>query len=327
MTASELLTLLGRAWPRLLIYPGGLAAFALVWMLDRVARSSDREQAPATVSVDLRLAISVVVLPWLGLALLPLPLAAGINRQIDLFAVFALLEWPLVLAVMFELRARNPDVGRGDEAAAWRLAAALNGYPPLILATLALAQSSGSFEIEALMRAPGESTPVIAGYLHWLGALAWTLALPPVLGIGPFQATFSVSPKPARCGHERSCSRKLSRPAPGRFSSPLVVGLRLRAIGLVGLTALLWGSGLEAAVGAIIRRSGAPSWAGDLVEVAPPFVWTAPAALLLVGLLWGYSRLATGPPRSWARAYLALDAALLVALLWAAYTALQERIR
>jgi hypothetical protein len=44
-------------------------------------------------------------------------------------------------------------------------------------------------------------------------------------------------------------------------------------------------------------------------------------------LLWGFDRLTIGQPaRRWARAFLALDALLLLALLWAAYLALQNRI-
>jgi hypothetical protein len=51
------------------------------------------------------------------------------------------------------------------------------------------------------------------------------------------------------------------------------------------------------------------------------------AAGSIAALLWGYDRLTRGQAaRRWARAYLALDAALLLALLWAAYVALQSRL-
>ena len=33
VTANELLALLGRAWSRLLIFPGGLTAFGLIWLI------------------------------------------------------------------------------------------------------------------------------------------------------------------------------------------------------------------------------------------------------------------------------------------------------
>src|SRR5262245_31385493 len=48
LTANELLALLGRAWPRLLIYPGGLAAFALVWLLVRTPNKEQRTNQPTT---------------------------------------------------------------------------------------------------------------------------------------------------------------------------------------------------------------------------------------------------------------------------------------
>jgi len=43
LTANELLALLGRAWPRLLIYPGGLAAFTLIWLIARTKTPENRE--------------------------------------------------------------------------------------------------------------------------------------------------------------------------------------------------------------------------------------------------------------------------------------------
>jgi hypothetical protein len=56
--------------------------------------------------------------------------------------------------------------------------------------------------------------------------------------------------------------------------------------------------------------------------------WLMPLPpLLLATLLWGCHWLTVGrPARPWARAYLALDVALLLALLWAAYVALRARL-
>src|SRR6266508_6847510 len=133
LTANELLALLGRAWPRLLIYPGGLTTFALLWLIGRIKNQEPRTKNNPTnpgLSLDegderrtnderrttnddervrwsvvgSSLDMSAVVLPWLGLALLPLPGAAGISRQTDLITVLALLEWPLLLAIVAELR-------------------------------------------------------------------------------------------------------------------------------------------------------------------------------------------------------------------------------
>jgi len=134
--------LLGRAWSRLLLYPGGLTAFGVVWLISTL---QNREPRTKNHLVECRegsrfLVLGSIVLPWLALALLPLPLAVGLPRQIDIVVALALLEWPNVLAIRQDLRA-------GDMR---RLAAALNSYPPLILATLALAQAGSSLELAAL---------------------------------------------------------------------------------------------------------------------------------------------------------------------------------
>src|SRR5918994_58468 len=88
VTANELLVLLGRAWSRLLIYPGGLAAFGLVWVISTlqnrilspatsppVAGEGKAELASAAAARGLPperpgegslLALSSIVLPWLA---------------------------------------------------------------------------------------------------------------------------------------------------------------------------------------------------------------------------------------------------------------------
>jgi hypothetical protein len=317
LTANELLALLGRAWPRLLIYPGGLAAFVLIWLFFRTKnteqrtknreprtenhRAEDRgsriEDRPSPFyllpfafclrshwSVAGWLEASAIVLPWLGLALLPLPHAAGLGRQIDLVAMLALLEWPLVLAVALELR------DGATARAARRLAAALNSYPPLILAALLLASAYGSFETTALARPPDAGTPARAAWLHWLGAGAWLLALPPALGIGAFAA------------------------GPPQ-QHVLRLGLWLRTLGLVALAALPWLP--------LVARPDA----GDQRSISLTWLWLLVPPLVIGALLWGYNRLTIGrAARPWARAYLALDAMLLMILFWVAYTALQARL-
>jgi hypothetical protein len=327
LTANELLALLGRAWPRLLIYPGGLAAFGLIWLIERTKNKEPRTEnrEPRTGNREPRtenrepqnrrtenqaahpltrspahpsgrwsvvsgrwsaLEASAIVLPWLGLALLPLPRAAGLSRQIDLVAALALLEWPLLLAVAAELR----DGADARVRAARRLAAALNSYPPLILAALVLASAYGSLETMALARPPEASTPARAALLHWLGASAWLLALPPALGIGAFAA----GPPTQRA---------------------LRLGLRLRALGLVALAALPWF--------ALVAGPDAGGQGGiDLT-----WIWLPLPPLGIAALLWGYSRLTAGrSARGWAHAYQVLDAALLLVLLWVAYNALQARL-
>lgn len=179
LTPSELLALVGRSWSRLLLYPGGLAAFGCVWLVRAVAR----RQWPWR---DLPLLLgSAPVLPlaaaWLAIALLPLPGAVDLGRSIDVVAVLALLDLALLTALADDLCA---DARRSTGIE--RLAAALNGYPTLVLALLTLGFSSGSLELATTMRVPAESG--VLATLHWLGAGALVLALPPLLGLGAFTA-------------------------------------------------------------------------------------------------------------------------------------------
>ncbi len=208
MTPNELLALLGRAWSRLLLYPGGLAAFGAIWLIARALRR------PAWFALDIKTArsavllasrIAPIVLPWLGIALLPLPGAVRIGYVTDVLVVLALLDAPLLLALHGDLRANgNPDVRR--------LAATLNGYPTLLLGFLLLALSTGSLQLEGLSRVPTQMN--LLAVLHWMGAAALVAALPAVLVIGPF--------------------------APRPTDDVLTLGLRLRGIGFVALVSLPW---------------------------------------------------------------------------------------
>jgi hypothetical protein len=332
VTLNELLALLGRAWSRLLLFPGGLAAFAAVCVIaylwsQRPTRTEGRaprsEAEPArsanqeaeTFAGSWFLVVGSIAPPWLALALLPLPPAAGLSRQIDLIVALALLEAPLLLAVARELGKR--DVARRTDV--WRLAAALNGYPVLILSGLALAQAAGSFGIAALARVPGDLAPAFARPLHWIGAAGLALALPPLLGIGPFGAPSPLNKRSllGRGGWEVKGEKLRARFAAVTRAvgvDPIQIGLWLRTLGLVLLAALPW----MGAFGALDE--------GGLRTVRGFAAWLL-APLALAALLWAYSRLAAGHSAlAWARAYLVLDAALLLALLWAAYQALQARL-
>ncbi len=44
MNANELLTLLGLAWSRLVIYPGGLALIGLIWLITRTENGHPQGQ-------------------------------------------------------------------------------------------------------------------------------------------------------------------------------------------------------------------------------------------------------------------------------------------
>jgi hypothetical protein len=202
MTPVELLGLLGRSWSRLLLYPAGLGllvVFGLIWWQSR------QQPEPRRVASSLVETIAVLVPSWLGLALLPLPLAANIGRSIDLVFALALLEWPRLLVAMREAR-------QGHVA---RLAALLNSYPPLLGAVLLLALPNGSFDLPALVQLPSEQVPLWASIGHWLGAVGLIIALSPMLGIGPFRSV------PTADWGQR-------------------LGLGLRALGLVLIAALPW---------------------------------------------------------------------------------------
>lgn len=325
MTPSELLALLGQAWSRLLLYPGGLAAIGLAWLLALAERyepkihqdmlfSAERTRgghtdaktprtefrlSAAFESLRLRgkqplMALSALALPWLGLALLPLPFAQPLGRKLDLPAALALLEWPLLLRIGCELRA--PDAA--TQAAGWRrLAAWLNGLPTLVLASLALAQAAGTFDIGPLARAPAADQPLAQRALHWLGALGFTLALPPLLGYGPFAAA-----PPASAPQLRASRQALL----GWLAWLAEGGLRLRAAGLAGLAALPW----LAPFGALQEEGphGASAIGASLA-----------ALLLLPGLLWIFGRLGgRSAARRWAWGLVALDLLVLAAMGWAA---------
>ncbi len=221
-------------------------------------------------------AVAAVAAPWLALALLPLPGAARPSRPLDAVGLLALLELPLLLSVAAGLRADDDGWRHG---ALRRLAGALNGYPTLLLALLLLGASNGTLMPDRLASAPAD---LPAAALHWLGAAALLAALPPLLAIGPFAAD----------GGEQAAGRPLAAQIADLADRPLETGMRLRAIGLAALAALPWCAALGQAA-----------------------AWAAPLALPPIALLlWACSRMRPGGT-GWARAYLALDAALLIALL------------
>ncbi|HWQ12861.1 MAG TPA: hypothetical protein VNL77_08675, partial [Roseiflexaceae bacterium] len=189
MTIAELLALVGRAWSRLALYPGGLAVLVALWLAAAPPWARGREtpdargETPdarpetedATEDIESRhvarstqhatLTLSSIVLPWLAVALLPLPYAAPLGRPVDLVVALALLEWPRLLAVARDLR----DEG-GRPRALRRLAAMLNGYPPLVLVALVIGQGAGSLELGLIAAAPQERAPALVRALYWLGA-------------------------------------------------------------------------------------------------------------------------------------------------------------
>lgn len=161
---DELLALLGQNWRLLLLYPGGLAtlgALIVTTFLDPHTRSLAARRPASAIEI-------VIAAAWLLLiALLPLP-QTGWPYALDLLTFALVIELPYWFHTLRH---------RADRVAA--LAAALNVYPLLALATATLGQAAGSLVVREINRS--------ADWLHWLGVIAWATALPPLLAIGPWR--------------------------------------------------------------------------------------------------------------------------------------------
>jgi hypothetical protein len=81
---GELLVAIGQAWPRLLLYPGGLSVFVLALL---IGGKSARRLPELD---ELLLALG----PLLLISLLPLPPASPFPFSIDVITALALLELP-----------------------------------------------------------------------------------------------------------------------------------------------------------------------------------------------------------------------------------------
>ncbi|HMP43306.1 MAG TPA: hypothetical protein PKA05_23230 [Roseiflexaceae bacterium] len=264
MNAAELLTLLGQAWARLLLFPAGLTALLLLWLIElrRAPLPSAEPRRPFAET------LTAVVAPWLALALLPLPLLANLSRGTDALLLLVLFEWPRWLAAA-------SDIHYGDAAAQQRgvarLAALLNTAPVVIFAVLLLVAVHGTLETRNLLRLPPDAGS-IDQLRFWGGAIGLTLALPGMLEVGAF--------------------------ALGRTTDPLLrVGLYLRSFGLLLLTALPWMSLLRDANGPIAWLLPLPPllllllvWGADRAGRSHTALqwargYSALAALLLIGVL------------------------------------------
>lgn len=308
MSPGELIGLIGLAWARLFVYPGGMAALLLAALLWR------GDTRPA-----FRLPLRAAAMPWLALALLPLPFARPLGRGVDLLVIVALLEWPQLLALRMDLRATDPAA---RAAGIRRLAAELNGLLLLALAGIALASAAGTFDLLPMMRGPGAPRPPEVQVLRWLGALGLIAALPPLLGLGPFAAQQTSA---SAAGLEPAHVPDLPAPAPetGTRSffpfafvraawATVADGLRLRALGFAALATLPW-----------LGAGGALETEGALGAVALAACVLVPLAL--AGLLWACARMARGPLRRWSWLCFAIGGLLLAGQLAASLGGLLRR--
>jgi hypothetical protein len=179
---GELLAAIGLAWPRLLLYPGGLAAFGLAWLLGLwMQAAGDRRQDRALHRIEsppLRLIdIADALPPLLALTLLPLPPARSFPYGIDLVAALALIAWS---------RLRHQAASGGLVGAGLR--ALLPGYGLLLLGATLMSAGAGSIELSRLLRGPGTALSwglLLGGGGLWLlghgrlydGARGWAARL------------------------------------------------------------------------------------------------------------------------------------------------------
>jgi hypothetical protein len=173
---DELLGALGLAWPRLLIYPGGLCAFALAWLLARWMQAAGGRRRCPTLKRRRILAASSLsrsrrdpggeglrevaqaLLALVALSVLPLPPARGFPYDINLVVALALLGWPHLRTLM-----------------AGGLAEVIPGYGLLLLGAALMGVGAGGGQLSQLARAPEAAAgwaPLLGGAGLWLAGQA-----------------------------------------------------------------------------------------------------------------------------------------------------------
>jgi len=196
---GEWLGTLGLAWPRLVLYPGGLSALGFAWVLDcLLVYSVDRSvfASTRTAPVDgatgggpwLILDLSAVVAPLLIISLLPVPLSGYFAYTPDLLVALVLLDWPWLcwygrrcMPVLSGSTSRgvapsvsSPWKGGQGVLEGWRHL--YEAYGLLVLSLLAVAQTQGSLRLEALTVSSASAT-LAHQALRWLGMAGWSVAL------------------------------------------------------------------------------------------------------------------------------------------------------
>lgn len=157
---NELLGALGLAWPRLLIYPGGVVALFAAWALNRCWRGTSEPDSRHPCAGG----IGDLLPPLLVLSLLPVPPARSFPYGLDLPVALALAEWP-------RWRVLACNGGLAPEQVRRLLAP----YGMLLLGASGMAAATASLELAALTRWPDES---VRRLLFGCGALLWLTTLP-----------------------------------------------------------------------------------------------------------------------------------------------------
>jgi hypothetical protein len=163
---GELLGALGLAWPRLLLYPGGLFALGAGWLLARWLGWCAGAALPSAQPWH-RATLAAALPPLAALSLLPLAPARAFPYGLDLFVALGLLEWPQLRMAL---------------AGGLNRAELLRGYGPLLLAALGLAEATGGLGLSQLLAWPSTG---LAQALLLASATLWLAGLPPLLMTGP----------------------------------------------------------------------------------------------------------------------------------------------
>ncbi len=162
---DELLALLGQHWRLLLLYPGGLTAISALGLVRlTLAHNATWHSTRNVTGLDVVLGAGWLLL----IALLPLP-QTGWPYGLDLPTLLLLIELPHWVWLL-----------QCNDQWMPRAAVLLNTYPLLALAVALVGQGAGSLVVREINQN--------SELLHWLGVAAWSVALPPLLGLGPWRA-------------------------------------------------------------------------------------------------------------------------------------------
>lgn len=180
MTFDAWRSAVGGQWQRLLVYPGGVAALALValgWLAWRVVVGRDQ---PRSVAITWRGSdVLALACPLVALALLPLAGGVELRSPLDVPTTWLLLDLPLVLVIAHGWR----DAAQTQVVASRMLAGWLVGLPLLALLLLALGTTTGGITVANVAQLAA------AKPLGWMTLIGWFVALLPALQLGPWSGT------------------------------------------------------------------------------------------------------------------------------------------
>lgn len=177
---GELLGALGLAWPRLLLYPGGIFALVAAWLLAawlRRCACAPILQPEATWQPK---RLIVAVAPLAVLSLLPLAPARPFPYGLDLFVALALLEWPRVWlrSNPTERLAHTQEPSALAHPQPPTRSALLSAYWPLLFAAWGWAEAAGGLGLSHLLAWP---EPLARQMLMLTSTALWLTGLPLLL--------------------------------------------------------------------------------------------------------------------------------------------------